>query len=66
MITKWFRIFRMALELSRAIHEATRGECPNENCPLGLNKKKVIEPKLSPDEMIKHHKELYKRNHPNG
>ena len=56
----------MALELSKAIHEATRGECPNENCPLGLNKKKVLKPKLSQDEMIKHHKELYKRNHPNG
>jgi len=65
MIAKWIKIFRMALELSRAIHEATREECPNVNCPLGYNKKKVVERKLTQDELIRKHEEMYRRNHPN-
>lgn len=75
----WLQIFRVALLLLGAIREKTQRTCPNENCPLKLNKAerektvKDVDGKVVPkitkasvDEQIRRQKALYKKNHPNG
>lgn len=63
----WFEIARMAIGLSKAIHEKTQVVCPNPSCPLHLNTtNKTIDVPLTQDELVRKHKAQYKKNHPNG
>lgn len=63
----WLEIFRRAKELFEALREKfPQKRCSNPDCPLGLNKVPVAakKPKPTSEELIQHHKDMYKRNHP--
>lgn len=61
----WFEILRRALELIKALLKKLGVKEPES----GITKTRadiVRENKRKQDELIKHHKELYRKNHPDG
>lgn len=66
--SSWLEFIREALALYRAFQDKTRKVCPNKSCPLNMNTPKGTPSKkvLTQDELVRKHREQYKRNHPNG